>query len=123
MEISEKKDLNKDIFMIVAVVIVFCAWLIYERIYCDVVPPPDTQITINAAKDEASDYKSASRVHGEAAKERSVNIYVQTAKDIALMAPDAVADGVVSELRIFAAELAGSVENSLSADQRGTESE
>ena len=109
--------------MIVAVVIVFCAWLIYERIYCDVVPPPDTQITINAAKDEASDYKSASRVHGEAAKERSVNIYVQTAKDIALMAPDAVADGVVSELRIFAAELAGSVENSLSADQRGTESE
>jgi len=49
-------------------------------------------------------------------KEGSVNIYVQTAKDAAVMAPDAIADGVVSELRIFAAELAGSGTNSLSSD-------
>ena len=114
MEISEK---NKYIFIIAAVIIAICAWYIWNIIYRNVDPLPDPQITINAAKEEASDYKTASRVHGEAAKERSVNIYVQTAKDTADMAPDAVADGVVSELRIFASELAGSGADSLSADE------
>jgi len=123
MEMSEMKDNNTKIIMIIAVIIAFCAWYAWKFIYSDVNPPPDPQITINAAKKELTDFKTAAKTHGEAAKERSVNIYVQTAKDTAIMAPDAVADGVVSELRIFAAELAGSVENSLSADQRGTESE
>ena len=114
MEISEK---NKYIFIVAAVIIAICAWYIWNIIYRDVDPLPDHQITINAAKQEASDYKTAAKTHGEAAKERSVNIYVQTAEDAADMALDAVADGVVSELRIFASELAGSGANSLSADE------
>ena len=111
MEIIEK---NKYIFIIAAVIIAICAWYIWNIIYD---PLPDPQITINAAKQGVLDYKTASRVHGEAAKERSVNIYVQTAKDTADMAPDAVADGVVSELRIFASEIAGSGTDSLFADE------
>lgn len=114
MEISEK---NKYIFIIAAAIIAICAWYIWNIIYRNVDPLPDPQITLNAAKEEASDYKTAAKTHGEAAKERSVNIYVQTAKDTADMAPDAVADNVVSELRIFASELAGSGADSLSADE------
>jgi len=114
MEISEK---NKYIFIIAAAIIAICAWYIWNIIYRNVDPLPDPQITLNAAKEEASDYKTAAKTHGEAAKERSVNIYVQTAKDTADMAPDAVADNVVSELRIFASELAGSGADSLSADK------
>lgn len=114
MEISEK---NKYIFIIAAAIIAIYAWYIWNIIYRNVDPLPDPQITLNAAKEEASDYKTAAKTHGEAAKERSVNIYVQTAKDTADMAPDAVADNVVSELRIFASELAGSGADSLSADK------
>ena len=114
MEISEK---NKYIFIIAAVIIAICAWYIWNIIYRDVNLPPDPQITINAAKKESTDFKTAAKTHGEAAKERSVNIYVQTAKDTADMAPDAVADGVVSELRIFASEIAGSGTDSLFADE------
>lgn len=114
---TETTQRSKYIYAIAAVIIAICAWYIWNIIYRNVDPLPDPQITINAAKQGASDYKTASRVHGEAAKERSVNIYVQTAEDAADMAPDAVADGVVSELRIFASELAGSGADSLSADE------
>ena len=114
---TETTQRSKYIYAIAAVIIAICAWYVWNLIYSDVNPPPDPQVIINAAKDEASDYKTASRVHGEAAKERSVNIYVQTAKDTADMAPDAVADGVVSELRIFASEIAGSGTDSLFADE------
>ena len=113
----EMTQRSKYIYVIATIIFAICAWYIWNIIYRNVDPLPDPQITINAAKQGASDYKTASRVHGEAAKERSVNIYVQTAKDAADMAPDAVADGVVSELRIFASELAGSGANSLSADE------
>lgn len=114
---TETTQRSKYIYAIAALIIAICVWYIWNIIYREVDPLPDPQITINAAKEEASDYKTASRTHGEAAKERSVNIYVQTAEDAAGMAPDAVADGVVSELRIFASELAGSGANSLSADE------
>jgi|GEM_PF-2058183 len=117
MENGETKNLSKYLYVIAAVIIAICAWYVWDFIYSDVSPLPDPQVAINAAKDEASDYKTAVRTHGEAAKEGEVNIYVQTAKDAAVMAPDAIADGVVSELRIFAAELAGSRTNSLSSDQ------
>lgn len=123
MEISETRNPNRLLYIIAAVIVAFCAWYVWNLIYSDVNPPPDHQVIINAAKEEASDYQTAFRVHGEAAKERSVNIYVHTAKNTADMAPDAVADGVVSELRIFASELAGSGANSLSADQRGAKSD
>lgn len=114
---TETTQWSKYIYAIAAVIIAICAWYIWNIIYRNVDPLPDPQITINAAKQGASDYKTASRVHGEAAKERSVNIYVQTAKDTADMAPDVVADGVVSELRIFASEIAGSGTDSLFADE------
>lgn len=117
METGETRILSRETCIILTVIVAFCAWYVWNLIYSDVNPPPDHQVIINAAKEEASDYQTASRVHGEAAKERSVNIYVQTAEDAADMAPDAVADGVVSELRIFASELAGSGANSLSADE------
>lgn len=123
MEINETKSLSKETYIIAAIAIAICAWYIWNIVYCDVDSLPDPRVTINAAKNEVTDYKTASKVHGEAAKERSVNIYVQTAKDTAGMASGAVADGVVSELRIFAADLAGSCENSLSADQRGAEND
>lgn len=116
MENGETKNLSKYLYVIAAVIIAISAWYVWNFIYSDVGPLPDPQVAINAAKDEVSDYKTAVRTHGEAAKEGSVNIYVQTAKDAAVMAPDAIADGVVSELRIFAAELAGSGTNSLSSD-------
>lgn len=113
---TETTQRIKYIYAIAAVIIAICAWYIWNIIYREVDPLPDPQITINAAKEEASDYKTASRTHGEAAKERSVNIYVQTAEDAAGMDPDAVADGVVSELRIFAGEIAGSGTDNLFAD-------
>ena len=114
---TETTQRSKYIYAIAAVIIAICAWYIWNIIYREVDPLPDPQITINAAKKESTDFKTAAKTHGEAAKERSVNIHVQTAKEAALMAPDAVADGVVSELRIFASELAGSGANSLSADE------
>ena len=108
-------------YVISAALIAIGVWHVWNIIYRDVGPLPDPQITLNAAKNEAAEYKDIARNHAEATKERSVSIYVQTAKDTAIMAPDAIADGVVSELRIFAAELAGtdgSDENSLSGDRR-----
>lgn len=113
----EMTQRSKYIYVIATIIFAICAWYIWNIIYRDVNLPPDPQITINAAKKESTDFKTAAKTHGEAAKERSVNIYVQTAEDAVDMAPDAVADGVVSELRIFASELAGSGANSLSADE------
>ena len=58
MEISEK---NKYIFIIAAAIIAICAWYIWNIIYRNVDPLPDPQITLNAAKEEASDYKTAAK--------------------------------------------------------------
>ena len=108
-----KLPLNKYVYLIVAVILAICAWVIWNLIYCPVDPPHEIQKTINEIKKESSEYKHATIEHGETAKERSVSIYVQTDKDVRYMAPDAISDAVQSELRIFRAELAGSGADSI----------
>lgn len=63
---------------------------------------------ISAVRTENVEYKNTVRTHAETAKERSVKIYEVQESYVLDLASNAVADGVVAELRIFRAGQSGS---------------